>query len=251
MAVEQLEMWSQVPTTTAHQSRLQVFQPSRRPTLAKRVITTPWGTATITGRLGQTHADLIEAACRNAEDWKRDDDGRLHLLVDPHRIRKSMGGGDGRYPLNRIWSLIHDIEASVIDLNAPSLDTRIMGGIIDLVEESPMTRIAHNGTKRQMWRVVLAKTFVLLLEDDLPLHYDPAPIAKIKTGFVQAVVRHMMTHSGQPNGGWTVDTLVELVGAKGSPTDVRNRRRELYEAAEELEPLGILVDRDSGRVFKT
>src|SRR5690554_1240070 len=134
---DQLEMWSQVPTTTVHQSRLQVFQPTRRPRFTERRIETPWGHAIITGKLGQAHADLIEAMCRNAEDWYKDDEGRLHMLVDPHVVRKSMAGnvGGSRYPLNRMEALLKDLMSAVIDLHAPKHQIRVMGHILDKIEE--------------------------------------------------------------------------------------------------------------------
>lgn len=250
---DQLEMYSQLPTTTAHQSRLQVFQPTRRPTITERRIETPWGHAFVTGRLGQAHADLVEAMCRNAEDWRKDDEGRLHVLVDPHVLRKSMAGnvGGSRYPLNRISALVKDLMSAVIEMHVPKRGIRVMGQILNKVEESPMTRVSHNGTERQMWRCILSDTFLELLSDDLPLHYDPAPLALLKTGIAQAVARHMLTHEHQPNGGWKMDSLLEFVGVDVSNgTQLRNRRRELYEAAGELEVLGIIVDRETGRVIK-
>lgn len=240
---EQLEMWSQVPTTTVHQSRLQIFQPTRRPRFEERTIETPWGTATIHGRLGQVHADLIESFCKVAEDWRRDDDNRLHMLVDPHKVRKIMAGGTGRYPINQIWKLVREIQASVIDIKAPALESRIMGGILDTLEESPMTRRARNGVERQMWRVIMSKTFVLLLEGDLHLHYDPTPITKLKSGIAQAVARHVLTHRYEPNGGWRMDTLLELVGVDiNNSAVVRQRRFELRKDSGGLEEIGILID---------
>lgn len=247
----QLEMWSQVPTTTVHQSRLQVFQPTRRPTDTIRRVETPWGFAVITGRLGQTHADLIESFCKCAEDFRVDNEGRLHLLVDPQAVRKSMAGGVGhdRYPLNRIESLTVDMMRAVIELNAPSQKIRILGGIIDKVEESPMKRGSKNGQERHMWRVVLADTFAMLLQQDIHLNYNPAPIARLKTGIGQAVTRHILTHKDEPNGGWKVDTLLEMVGVNmANNAQVRQRRLDLKKDSEGLEELGIVLDGE--RLYK-
>ncbi|SCN47138.1 hypothetical protein BAZMOX_385711_1 [methanotrophic endosymbiont of Bathymodiolus azoricus (Menez Gwen)] len=39
-----------------------------------------------------------------------------------------------------------------------------------------------------------------LIREDLSLHYDPLPIARIDTGVGQAVARHILTHKHEPNG---------------------------------------------------
>src|SRR5690554_5411894 len=49
-------------TSTALQARVALFQPSQRPTLQKnKHFITSYGECSVTGRLGQRHADLLEA----------------------------------------------------------------------------------------------------------------------------------------------------------------------------------------------
>ena len=76
-----------------------------------------------------------------------------------------------------------------------------------------------------MWRVTLEPSFALLMKEDLPLHYDPAPLAKLESGIAQAVARHVLTHRESPEGGWLVDTLIHAVGAGGvNNAELRKRR---------------------------
>lgn len=239
--------WKVVPTTSVHQSRLQVFQPTRRPTDTKRRIETPWGHANIKGRLGQTHADLIESFCKCAEDFMTDEQGRLHVLVDPQDVRKMMAGGAGhaRYPLNRIEVLLEDIMSSIIELNVPAQKIKILGHIIDKVTDAPTPRRAKNGTERNIWVVIFSDTFAQLLEDDLQLHYNPAPITALKTGVAQAIARQILTHKDEPNGGWKIDSLLESVGVDMSKNAmVRQRRAEVRSDSEGLKNLGIIIDDD-------
>lgn len=122
-----------------------------------------------------------------------------------------------------------------------------MGGVIDLVEESIQVT-SHNGEKRYLWRVTLSSAYATLIAGDLPLHYDPAPLAKIERGISQAIARHVMTHRNRPEGGWSLDKLIKAVGAGNTAVELRNRRREINQDAENLLLLGITVK--DGRVFK-
>ena len=57
-----------------------------------------------------------------------------------------------------------------------------------------------------------------------------------------------MTHRDQPEGGWSLDKLIKAVGSGNTPVELRNRRREVNQDAENLLRLGIAVK--DGRVFK-
>lgn len=234
-----------VPTTTVHQSRLQLFQPTRRPKDIERIIQTPWGSATISGKIGQVHADIIEAMCRNAIDFRTTETGQLLLLVDPYQIRKSVGAGRP-YSYDTLWKMIQELRKTSIEINASSGMERIMGGVLDNVAESKMHATGRNGEDRALWRVTLNSAFSQMLGDDLPLHYDPAPLAFIESGISQAIARHLLTHRDEPNGGWCLDKLIRAVGAGGTSVQIRNRRREVNKDAENLLRIGITVE--NGRV---
>ncbi len=241
-----IDLLKRVPTTTVHQSRLQVFQPTRRPKDIERKILTPWGEAKISGKIGQVHADILEAMCKNAKDHRVTDTGQIQLLVDPYVVRKSVGGGK-TYSGDTIWKMIQELRKTSIELAAPAQGVRVMGGVIDMVEESIQVT-GHNGEKRYLWRVTLSPAYAALVAGDLPLHYDPAPLALIESGISQAIARHIMTHRDQPEGGWSLDKLIKAVGAGNTPVELRNRRREVNQDAENLRRLGIGIK--GGRVFR-
>lgn len=243
------EIFRRLPTTTIHQSRLQLYQPTRRPKWLERVITTPWGTAKVRGKLGQVHADIIEAICRHAEDYRTvAATGQLQMLVDPYQVRITVGGGTP-YSRDTLWKMLTELRETSITLEAPGHGLKILGGILDRVEESSATKITRTtGRPRQMWRVTFDPAFAALLQDDLQLHYDPAPLAKIETGVAQAIARHVLTHRDDPVGGWVIDTLINLVGAGGNSVAMRHRRAEIRDASESLKKVGIFVVGD--RIYK-
>ena len=230
----------QLPTTTVHQSRLQIFSPTRRPSDAKREIITPWGTATVTGKLGQAHADFVEAILKHARDWRSSDTGQIQILVDPYVVRTTIGGGS-KASYEQMWRVAQDVMRALIDLKTSSL--RVVGHIIDNIEESN-ARVPNplNRGERALWRVTFAPAFVHLLGGDLHLHYDPKEIAMLTTGIAQAVARHVATHSREPRGGWHIDGLILIVGAGGSSQTLRDRRRELRRDSLGLLKLGLLLE---------
>jgi hypothetical protein len=238
-----------LPTSTAHQARLQIYQPTRRPSECTRTIQTPWGIAKITGKLGQGHADFVEAVLRNASAWREVGEGQLQVRVDPHRVRVSMGGGK-KASYEQMWSVARDVKRASINLVAALRDRtlRIEGGIIDLVKESSLRVPDPSGTDRALWEVTFNVAYVQLLGKDLQLHYDPLPLARLTTGVAQAIARFVVTHQRQPEGGWRVDNLIDAVGAGETPQARRDRRRELKRDADGLDALGVVLAGD--RVFR-
>ena len=100
------------------------------------------------------------------------------------------------------------------------------------------------GGDRNLWRVRLGVALVMLLEHDLSLYYDPAPIARLQYGISQAVARHILSHKTEPLGGWYLDTAIMAVAGKSGSQAMRDGRRRLKEDADELKALGLILDGD-------
>jgi len=83
------------------------------------------------------------------------------------------------------------------------------------------------------------------LEHDLKLHYDPAPLAKLRNGITVAVARLLLTHRDQPSGGWKLDGLIGAVGAHAT----RRNRQLVRQEGEALAKIGFVFDED--RIRKT
>lgn len=238
-----------LPTTTAHQARLQVFQATRTPRDITRTVNTAWGTAEITGKLGQVHADFIEAIFYNAEKTVRLGDGRVEITVDPYKIRLSVGGGK-EYSHSTLDLRAKEIMRALIELDIKSTGQVVIAHIIDRIAKSNETK--HNpltGQNRNLWSITISNDFMELIRNDIPLHYDPMPIAKVSTGIGQAVARFVLSHSvkHQPNGGWTVDGLILAVGGTGRMND---RRADLNKDVDNLARVGVILDVKKKRITR-
>lgn len=237
------------PTSTAMQARVVLYQPSQRPEpRTGEWVETAFGRCKVAGRLGQRHADLVESILFCAEGGRGVNDGGVELLVDPARVRRTIS--DNRYSLKQIEVLLAELRAAVITIEAQHLGTPIIGGLIDHVIPSTLTRADPlTRGERHLWRVRLGVALVMLMERDRKLHYDPAPIARLQHGISQAVARHVKSHKTQPLGGWHVDTLIDAVwGKQVSKKDRRNAHARLLKDVEGLKAAGVWVE--GGRVTK-
>lgn len=238
------------PTTTTHAIRLCLFQATRRPVQEKGVeVLTPWGKIRRWGRLGQQHADVLEAICYCRERRGDLEDGRIKLLVDPARVRRRSGQTSGQ----RFSEVLKELEQAVIEIIEPQR-LACSGHLIDHISKAvrsdgtPLTR--HDPLtrgERPLWRVELGKAFCTLIAGDVWIGYDPTPIAALRHGISQALARHVLTHKRAPAGGWTLDGLIRAVsGEELSEQQLRDRRREVRGDSDALAGLGIEIE--AGRV---
>lgn len=235
------------PTTTAHAIRLCLFQATRRPRqLRGETVKTPWGTVKIWGRLGQQHADVLEAICFVREKRGEMEDGRIKLLVDPFRIKQHARQTSG----STFASVLKELEQAVIDIVEPT-HLACSGHLIDYIDRArrsdstPITRRNPlNGGERNLWRVEIGKAFCKLVAGDIWLGYDPAAIARLEHGISQAIARHVLTHKRAPPGGWRLDTLIHDVAGDVGDTRMRHRRREVRADADKLAKIGLEINGD-------
>lgn len=262
-----------VPTSTRTQARVVLFQPSQRP--GRRTgdwQVTSWGRVRVSGRLGQRHADTLEAICWTAIARRDIEDGGIELLVDPHSVRRVMTtGGPGpqeekadpdpgqkkkkkgppRYSSEQLHVLLADLRAAVIEIETPELardGQRIIGGLLD--HWIPSRRAVMDpltGGVRQLWRVRLGVALMALIRQDAAIWRDPAPIARLGSGVSQALARHILTHRAAPRGGWRLDGLLDAVGARADGRARRVARQAVRADAAGLAELGIAIEGDRVR----
>lgn len=232
-----------LPTATAHQSRLRFFQPTRRPKPIEEIIKTAWGTIRIKGRLGQAHADILEAILSGSEKHAKLEDGRIKLLVDPFQVMKIANQPS--------WSTfkknLDDLIQALIEIKEPN-HLKCIGHFIDHIDKavrsdgSSITKRNPFGGEREMWRVEIGKAGSMLIENDLRLYYRTQEIASLKFGISQAVARHVLTHKTQPNGGWKVDALILALCPNIPAYSLKDRRKELVDDSEKLLVLGLKIE---------
>jgi hypothetical protein len=230
-----------IPTSTALEARLRIFQPSQKPVLKEIYLNTSWGTATVKGRLGQRHADVLEAVRACALEIKKIDDG-LILLVDPFEIRKRIG--TGYYSHQQMTTLLKELTEAIVSIETD--DIRAVGHFIDYTEEARKPVLDKRGRERYWMIVKLGKVGLQLLNDDFKLYYDPTPISNLKHGICQAIARHVLTHKREPNGGWLVDTLIETVAGALPSIKKAKARAAIKRDIDGFTACGIVVD--NGRI---
>ena len=237
-----------LPTATAREHRLRLFQPTRRPrSLRDHEIVTPWGRIILTGRLGQGHADLLDAICYHAERRVDLEDGRIKLLVDPAKVRRTcrLGG-------EQLEKLARELRETTIQIKEPK-ELACIGGLVDHIDiavkadGTPLTRANPLGGERELWRVELGKALCRLVHKDVWIGYRPAALAGLRHGISQAVARHALTHKRQPVGGWSVDGLIRAVAGPLSGQVLWDKRRELRADSNGLSGLGLVIDTDKIR----
>lgn len=230
------------PTSTVTPARVRMFQPTQRPTASAGAwIGTSWGRCRVVGRLGQRHADLLESVLFVAEKRRTIEDGGIELLVDPARLRKCLS--DDRHSFGRIKTWLEELMQAVIEVQTVKIS--VIGHLLDHIEESPKTKSNPlTGGTRHLWRVRIGKPLVVLLENDMHLFHDPAPIARLQHGISQAVARHVLTHKTEPRGGWYMDTLIQAVAGDVCSQAMRDARRRLRDDTAGLQAIGLAVEGD-------
>ena len=237
-----------LPTSTVHQARLRIFQPTRRPALIEETLDTAFGRVRVKGRLGQQHADVLEAILLVGTNAAALDGGRIKLLVDPARVRRVANQNSGE-TLNRVRD---DLMQALVEIRDPPM-LGVEPGVGHLIDDiefavradgTRVTAVARRGPlrgayERSLWRVDLGKTLCKLIAADLWLHRSPAEISRLRHGISQAVARHVLSHREGWCDDWGADALIRAVAGDLPSQSLRDRRRELAADADALARLGV------------
>lgn len=246
-----------LPSATVSQSRLRIFQATRRPKFIRdETLVTPWGAVRVSGKLGQGHADVLEALLYCAERNSTLEDGRIKVLVDPFQIRKHSNISSTK----ALAVIMEELMMAVVsvDFKTPKSDLRCKstGHLIDYFRDA----VKKNGEKitksnpiqkqqRPIWSVELGKALTDIISHDIWHTSDPLPIATLKHGISQALARFIRGHLNEPRGGWSLDNTIKvLTNEYISSQQLRDRRREVRFDEGALLNLGIRIVGD--RIFK-
>lgn len=227
--------------TPTNACRIPIFAPTRRPMSVKSfMVSTSWGSATITGRLGQQHRDLLDAARMVAEREEETDDGRIHLLVDPAKLRSAIGGESINTNLIKSWLI--DLMQAIVEVKINNPDIVVTGGLIsevvDATVEPPKTRAGAFREGRRYLRISFGTGWSKLISSDYSTHYPIRQVVSLKHGFSQAVARFCWSHH---NVNESISSLAEKLAASGR---IRDLRRNIHDDVDGLAKIGIDVDGD-------
>lgn len=250
-------------------ARIGIFQPTRRPIERTWLVETEWGSAQITGRLGQQHNDFIECCRDIALSDGFDGAGRYCCVVDPNKLRTALSVGRSRVPWGQMKKLADELRTcSVSDLHiksrpgfgvvsagvleaveyegveqVPARASTLLGGVV--MKKRAVVRPGHLAGadgRREIWMVAFSKAWTELIGADMPISYRGRlrHIVALRHGASQAVTRFMLTH--ESGAGYQIDTALQIVGVPKSV--LRHHRREIHEDAEGMAAAGVLVAGD-------
>ena len=249
---------SKQPVCVAHESKLPVFQPTRRPSRVRQQrFDTAHGSVTVTGKLGQGHRDVLDAIIACAERSKVDD-GRLGVLVDPYQLRKMVSSGrdGGMFPYDHIRRLLRDLRTAEVDMDMPALQLRVTDGILADFEESAITKEPEpwefqttSGSPRPMLKVTFGKNWTSMLAMDLSVVYRLPIVIGMRHGASQATARYCLSHREVHD---TLDGILVKIGydpTGKTPRAVNKVKAAIHSDAEALAALGVTIT-ENGTVHR-
>lgn len=233
-----------IAATTAHLSRLRIFQSTRRPICLDQKFETSWGSVRVKGKLGQGHQDVLEAILLSGLNPSKTDSGATKLLVDPARVRAYSRQRSG----TTLIAILDELMAAVVEIIEPkSLACR--GTLINSVvpacraDGTRVTRPNPFGGDRCLWRVELGNVADRLIDHDLPTYRSAQTmqaIASLKHGITQSIVRLALSHRPNTNG-FGLDKMICAVSGLEAGKALRDRRREIKQDADRCRQMGILI----------
>jgi hypothetical protein len=244
MVNDQLFARSNQATTPVNACRIPIFSPTRRPkSVSSWRVETPWGWAIITGRLGQQHRDLLDAArmVADAEQWTTD--GKMHLKIDLARLRGALGGDAVNNQRIKDW--LEDLRVAQVVVYIKDKNINITGGIISEVLSSIDNTVLNGrpGTfksERGYMHIEFSSGWSKLIETDRAMRYPLQQVVGLQHGFSQAVARFCLSHSHVNDD---VAGLMDKVAAIGR---IRDRQADLEDDQAALAAIGIEIS--EGRI---
>jgi hypothetical protein len=235
--------------STVSQSRWELFGPTLKLPRGKIITRTsepeknPWGKVTVTGRLCQTHQNLLEVGINSAERTRISPDGRLILLIDPAKLSREMSPSGSRYSYCVMRELFADAQDAKLTIENRDL---ISARIIDVFEEKnagrqvtvPLRNVGLVTVEKIWWIVTFSKAWTGFMRADLPTRYrgQIKNIIQLRHGASQALARLMLSHSGE--AFISVEKALNALGVTRRRDKVL---REWLRDAAQLEAMGITL----------
>lgn len=245
-----------LPTCTASQVRIPIFAPTsgrggerkkgqkkKREVPHQETVSNAWGTATITGRLNQTHRTILDILLSGEYRQVRMHDGGVVIFGNVYGLlRRLKYARPGKWDVEWLKRQFEDLRVAELIVTTKKLEVRT-----GIIVKAAYTRFEDN-VGRRLYAVVLTPEYVRYCCGDQGMHWslqELEVLVSLPAG-VQAVARFMKSHKTGTKYG--IDTALSAVGIsreKISDRAFRMRRQEVREAAPALCQLGIVVEGSS------
>jgi hypothetical protein len=225
------------PTSTVHHSRLPIFAATRRPTERIQWIWENfWGTAEVTGILGQNHRDLHDLVMTEGLEYEQGKKRELYVTIDPYDIQKKMGAI--RPDLDYLYKLLEDMRLAKVTIKYKGGGDSL-GGIVSNIDREYKAIPGPGGCvlERHLWQITMNQTWMKLYDTSIKVRCKPALdiILQMRSGHSQAVARLFITHSQN-----MTMQLADCLKALGIEMEAKYVKRDMKPDAELLARLGII-----------
>lgn len=235
------------PSSTVHHSRLPIFAATRRPTERIQWIEeNAWGTAEVTGTLGQNHRDLHDLVMTEGLEYEQGKKRELYVMIDPYDIQKKMG--ITRNGLDYIYELLEDMKRADVRIKYKGGGDSL-GGIVSNIDREYKAIPGPGGCvlERHLWQITMNQTWMKIYDTSIKVRCKPALniILKMRSGYSQAVARLCMTHSQN-----MTMKFADVVKALGIEMEAKLVKQKMKPDAELLARLGITFGTDGMIVYE-
>ncbi|MHB8370800.1 MAG: hypothetical protein ACYDBP_14130 [Leptospirales bacterium] len=229
------------PTSTVHHSRLPIFAATRRPTERIQWIEeNPWGTAEVTGTLGQNHRDLHDLIMTEGLKYDQGKQRELYITIDPYDIQKKMRVI--RHDLSYIYELLKDMQDARVTIKYKDGGDSL-GGIVSNIDREYKAISGPGGCvlERYLWLITMNQTWMKLYDKSIKIRCRPALdlILQMRSGYSQALARFFLTHANDISMPFW-----KCLEALGIEREAKLVRRDMKPDAELLARLGITFGTD-------
>jgi len=215
---------------------------------------TAWGKVRVSGKLDQSHRDVLDAIMASVQKTKvSEDTGAMLLLVDLYDVRKKLGAKSTNNEF--ITDKIKDMMSCIVEIFDEN--TRIdktnrtathMAGIISDLKESNVkvpansrTGSAFGNDERSLWIIVLSGAWMRLMEEGLVYQYAEhlQTIRAMRRDVSKAVTRFMLSH--QEGAKFSLDAIFESISTGASNATVRQWKTRIADDLELMAQCGIKI----------
>lgn len=235
------------PTSTVYHSRLPIFSATRRPTeRIQWIFENPWGTAEVTGKLGQNHRDLHDLIMSEGMDYKQGLQRELYITIDPYDVQKKMGLKlpDQDY----LYELLEDMKRADVKIKYKDGGDSL-GGIVSEIDREYTTIPGPGGCvlERYLWQITISKTWMKLYDVSIKVRCKPALdiILQMRSGYSQAMARFFLTHSQAISMKFTA-----CLKSLGIEREAKYIKRDMKPDADLLAQLGITFGLDGTILYE-
>ncbi len=229
------------PTSTVHHSRLPIFAATRRPTeRIQWIYENPWGTAEVTGKLGQNHRDLHDLIMTEGLEYQQGLKRELYITIDPYEIWKKMG--DTSNNTDYLYELLEDMKRADVRITYKDGGDSL-GGIVSVIDREYKAIAGPGGCvlERYLWQITISQTWMKLYDTSIKIRCRPSLdlLLQMRSGYSQAMSRFFMTHAQD-----MTMSLSDVLKSLGIESEAKYVKRDMKPDLDLLAQLGITFGPD-------